>query len=293
MANGSPGSANTTKVEMEDNKGSARVLSVTEAAAHFGISTLRVRHRLRTGQLRGFRDNRGHWQVRLDDDIPAAAEDRPLDGQALTDMLTEELIEALDRIEDQETIIARLRVVVERQQKLLERLISRLEATPAPQAAASAPELSDRIRDTLDRLLALLETSLQQHAAANARAERFRAMMARAIELLEGIEPSVRAAARTGKLDADLTQAIDLGDRAIKHAELTTHHAVQLDTMLDRALAVAERNVESHRLTEQKLKSRDDLLVRSFKLIEAASTQLRGNRGKARRWLAFFSRREP
>jgi len=293
MAKSSPGSANTTKVEMEDNTETARALSVVEAAAHFGISTLRVRHRLRTGQLRGFRDNRGHWQVRLDDHIPAAEQDRPLDGQALTDMLTEELIEANDRIEDQEAIIKRLGVVVERQQKLLERIISQLETAPSPQAAAAAPESSDRIRVTLDRLLALLETSLQQHEAANARAERFRAMMARAIELLEEMEPNVRAAARAGKLDADLTQAIDLGDRALKHAELTTHHAAQLDTMLDRALAVAESNVENRRLTEQKLKKRDELLERSFNLIEAVSTQVRGNRGRARRWLAFFSRREP
>jgi hypothetical protein len=274
--------------ETEKRDNTVRVAGVAEAAAHFGISTLRVRHRLRTGMLRGFRDNRGHWQVYLDD-APATSEDRPLDGQALTDMLTEEVLEAKDRIEDQDVAIKRLHVIVERQQRLLERLIARFESVGSGDAD---PETIERVRRTLDRLLTLLETSLQQHEAANARAERFRAMMERAIQLLESVEPSLRETSAEGlKLVSAIDQAMDLGDRAMRQAELSTSHAARLDNMLDRALAIAETNVETHKLTEERLKSRDELLERSFNLIETASTRLQGGRAKTGSWFGLFPRR--
>lgn len=276
--------------ETEDRSSAARVAGVTEAAAYFGISTLRVRHRLRTGLLRGFRDNRGHWQVYLDA-IPDNGKDRPLDDQALTDMLTEELLEAKDRIEDQDTAIERLHRLVERQQKILEHVIARFETIGTSE---TAPDTIERVRKTLDRLLTLLlETSLRQHEAANARAGRFRAMMERAIQLLEAVEPSMRlATAESQKLaGTPLDQAIDLGDRATRQAELSTTHAARLDSMLDRALAVAETNVESHKMTEEWLKSRDELLERSFNLIEAASVRLQNSRTQKRGLLAFLSRR--
>lgn len=277
--------------ETEDRSSTARAAGVTEAATHFGISTLRVRHRLRTGLLRGFRDNRGHWQVYLDD-VPTGAEDRPLDGQALTDMLTDELLEAKDRIEDQDLAIKRLHRLVERQQKILEHVIARFETISTSE---TDPDTIERVRKTLDRLLTLLlETSLRQHETANARAERFRAMMEQAIQLLETIEPGMRlATAESQKLASTLDQAINLGDRATRQAELSTTHAARLDSMLDQALAVAETNVESHKLTEEWLKSRDELLERSFNLIEAASVRPQNSRAQKRGWLPFLSRRTP
>lgn len=274
--------------EVGNEDSAVRIAGVAEAAAHFGIPTLRVRHRLRTGLLRGFRDNRGHWQVYLGD-APARVEDRPLDGQALTDMLTEELLEAKDRIDDQDVAIKRLHQIVDRQQRLLERVIARFETIGA---GDSDPETIERVRRTLDRLLTLLETSLRQHEAANARAERFRAMMERAIQLLESVEPSLRETSAEGlKLVSAIDQAINLGDRAMRRAEMSTSHAARLDNMLDRALAIAETNVESHKLTEERLKSRDELLERSFNLIETASERLQTGRAQKSAWFTLFSRR--
>jgi hypothetical protein len=165
--------------EMESNTPPARTVGVAEAAEHFGISTLRVRHRLRTGALKGFRDNRGHWQVRLDSE-DALDGDQALDRDALADMLIEELLEAQDRVSEQEITIGRLRNIIERQQKILDGTIVRLEASSSAQTDTATVE---RLRKTLDRVIALLETSIGQQEAANSRSDRFRAMMARAIGL--------------------------------------------------------------------------------------------------------------
>jgi hypothetical protein len=278
-------SAEMTKTEMNDTESNARIVGVTEAAEHFGISTLRVRHRLRTGTLKGFRDNRGHWQVRLNDGATVGT-DRPLDGNALTDMLVEELLEAKDRIDEQDQVIKRLHRIVERQQKTLDQTLARLEALSAAQPT---PEATERLRKTLDRLVALLEASLAQHEAANARAERFRSMMARAIELLETLEPNARAAAlRNGKLSEKLGAAIDLGDRAVARAEASSDHAAHLDGMLERALAVAEQGVERQKQTELRLKTRDELLERSLSLIETAASRISQQDAVKRRWFALF-----
>lgn len=275
---------------MTDTASTARIVSVPEAAEHLGISTLRVRHRLRTGLLKGFRDNRGHWQVHLDGQS-SPAPDRPLDGDALTDMLVEELLEAKDRIDDQEQAINRLLAIIERQQKVLERAIARFEAPPPAQPEA---ETSTRVRGLLERLLGLLETSIAQNEAADTRTERFRAVLARAVDLLEKIEPGARAAEqRTDKLGDKLAAAIDLGERAIARAEASTHHAAQLDNMLERALVAAERNAERQQQTEQRLKARDELLERSLSLIESVSSRVSGRSAMRRRWFALFGWREP
>lgn len=282
-------SAEMMKTEMNDTESNPRIVGVTEAAEHFGISTLRVRHRLRTGVLKGFRDNRGHWQVLLDD-VSTSVTDRPLDGNALTDMLVEELLECKDRIDEQDQVIKRLHRIVERQQKTLDHTIARLEALSAAQPT---PEATERVRKTLDRLVALLEASLAQHEAANARAERFRSMMARAIELLEALEPNARAATlRNGKLSERLAEAIDFGDRAIARAEASTDHAAHLDGMLERALAVAEQGVERQKQTELRLKSRDELLERSLSLIETTSSRIGQQNAAKRRWFALFGWRD-
>lgn len=250
-------------------------VSVADAASHLGISTLRVRHRLRTGTLKGFCDNRGHWQVYLDT-APTSEPERPLDGSALTDMLVEELLEANDRIAEQDAAIKRLHGIVDRQQQTLDRIIGRLETLTASEAK---PERAERVRSTLKGLVELLEVVLARYAAAKADAGRFRAMTVRAIELLEGVELGRR---RNVELGDRLAAAIDVGTRAIERAELSTCHAMQLDMTLERVLALAEQNAERHRLTDQRLKRRDELLERSLAVMEAASQRL-GDCGFMRR----------
>jgi hypothetical protein len=278
------------KAENDRSDVAPRPVGVAEAAAHLGISTLRVRHHLKTGALKGYRDNRGHWQVRIDGGDVASGPSHELSPETLTDMLVDELLEAKDRIDEQDQAIDRLRGIVERQQKLLDRTLARLEALSA---ATPGTDTADRLRNTLDRVIALLETSLQQHEAANARAERFRGMMERAIQLLEKVEPEARtAAAHDGRIAGALDKAMDVGAKAVEHAEISTHHAAQLDGMLERALAVAEHNVQTQNETERRLAGRDALLERSFALIEQASARGRGGVAARRSLFAFFSRKK-
>lgn len=275
--------------EMEDsNTPPAGTVGVTEAAEHFGISTLRIRHRLRTGALKGFRDNRGHWQVRLDSEN-APDGDLALDRAALADMLIEELLEAQDRVSEQEITIGRLCNIIERQQKILDGTVARLEESSSAQTDAATVE---RLRKTLDRVIALLDMSIGQQEAANSRADRFRATMARAIELLEAFEPKAGAMSeRSNGAAQALDKAIDLGGRAIKHAETSSHHAAQLDGMLERALAVAEQKVEAQKVTEWRLARRDDLLERSLGVIETTSARFPDRRPSWRRLFSLFGRR--
>jgi len=273
--------------ETDGNIPPERTVGVAEAAEHFGISTLRIRHRLRTGALKGFRDNRGHWQVRLDrENWPEG--DKALDRDALADMLIEELLEAQDRASEQEVTIERLRNIIERQQTILDGTIARLEASSS---ARLDTETAERLSKTLDRAIALLETSIDQQERANSRADRFRAMMARAIDLLEMFEPKVGAMSERsiGAAEA-LDKAIDFGGRAIKHAETSSHHAARLDGMLERALAVAEQKVEAQNVTEQRLARRDELLERSLGLIETATSRAADKPPKRGWWLLLFGR---
>jgi hypothetical protein len=223
-----------------------RAVTVAEAAAHYGVSTLRIRHRLRTGALSGFHDNRNHWQVHLDT-ADIATSDRPLDRDALADMLVEELLEAKDRIDDQDQTIARLQALVDRQQRLLDRTVTRLESLPA-----SPPDsaLVGRLQKALDRALALLEA----------------------------VAPRVDAAeARSDRLGRTLKQALALGDQAIRRAETAANHATRLDAIVERALGEAEERKKTQESAELRLVRRDQLLDRALGLVERAALRLAGD----------------
>jgi uncharacterized coiled-coil protein SlyX len=228
--------------------------------------------------------------VRLDSE-GAPDGDQSLDRDALADMLIEELLEAQDRVSEQEATIERLCNIIARQQKMLDETVARLEASTSAQTDTAAVE---RLRKTLDRVMALLEASLSQQEEANSRADRFRVMMARAIELLETFEPRIGAVGATaGRSDGAaqaLDKAIDLGSRAIKHAESSSYHIAQLDSMLERALSVAEQKLEAQKVAEQRLVRRDELLERSLSLIESASAHFPDKRRK-RRWPFSLFRR--
>ncbi len=48
-------------------------VSIPDAAEQLGVSIDTVRRRVRQGKLRAERDDRGHWQVTLPDDVPMSA----------------------------------------------------------------------------------------------------------------------------------------------------------------------------------------------------------------------------
>ena len=154
-------------------------VSVAEAAAQLGLSTLKVRAHLHAGHLAGFRDNRGHWRVRLD-----GAALPPLQGAAderqINDLLLEELLELRDQHAAQEEAIGRLASLVERQQGLLEREVAEREA-----------DRGDALQPALTRALAVAEQALTRAEAEKARAEqRIQArdeLLERALGLMENM----------------------------------------------------------------------------------------------------------
>ncbi|HEY5208202.1 MAG TPA: hypothetical protein VIJ42_02035 [Stellaceae bacterium] len=265
---------------------SGRPIGVAEAAARLGISTLRVRHRLRTGALKGFRDNRGHWQVRIDGGEPAGG-DQPLNRDALADMLVEELLEAKDRIDDQDVAIKRLHALVARQQDLLDRTVARLEVTARPPTGGDGGKL----KQTLDRALAMLEAAFTRQEELTARAERFRAMMDRSLALLEKVAPGTPMAPQAdGRVAGTLDHAVDLADKALTRAETASHHAARLDGMLERALTIAEENSAGQQRAERRLTRHDELLERSLTLVEAAASRLVGDSAARRGVFSLFGR---
>lgn len=158
----------------------ADTVSVAEAAARLGLSTLKVRAHLHAGHLSGFRDNRGHWHVRLDvaalPTLTGAADDRQI-----IDLLLEEVLELRDQSAGQEETIARLAALVEKQQAMLERAL----------AAREAARPDDALQPALTRALALAEQALTRAEAERARAEqRIRArdvLLERALGLMESM----------------------------------------------------------------------------------------------------------
>jgi hypothetical protein len=271
--------------EKHGNDWSGRAVGVAEAAARLGISTLRVRHRLRTGSLKGFRDNRGHWQVRVDGpNMPG--NEQPLDRDALIDMLVEELLEAKDRADEQAGAIKRLHAIIVRQQELLDRAVARLEA---PSAGQADPRSADKLTKALDRALAMLETSLARQEELTVRADRFRAMMERSLALLETVAPGA-APADGGRMAGTLEQAFGVANKALARAEASSHHAARLDGMVERALSIAEENAESQKRAEQRVARRDALLERTLGVVEGASSRLQGDGTSRRRVFSFLNR---
>jgi hypothetical protein len=111
--------------------------------------------------------------------------------------------------------------------------------------------------------------------------------------MLETVEPTARAAVlRSAQLSDKLAAAVDLSDRAVGRAEISTGHARQLDNMLERALVVAEQNAEHRRVTEQRLKSRDQLLERSINVMEKALSRVGVRKVLRRPWFALFGWRD-
>ncbi|HET9018550.1 MAG TPA: hypothetical protein VFN46_03130 [Acetobacteraceae bacterium] len=159
-------------------------MSVAEAAAQLGMSTLRLRAHLHAGHLDAYRDNRGQWRVHLDGRALPALPEAP-DERRINELLVEELLELREAQAAQEETIGRLTALAQRQQELLARAVERAEANDA----AAGP--------ALERALRLAEQAVSRAEAETARAEgRIRArdaLLERALRLLEGLVREVES----------------------------------------------------------------------------------------------------
>ena len=157
-------------------------MSVADAAAQLGMSTLRLRAHLHAGHLDAYRDNRGQWRVHLDGRALPALPESP-DERRINELLVEELLELREAQAAQEETIGRLTALAQRQQELLARAVDQAEA------AETGP--------ALERALRLAEQAVSRAEAETARAEgRIRArdaLLERALRLLEGLVREVES----------------------------------------------------------------------------------------------------
>ena len=236
-------------------------LSVPEAAERLGISTVRVRQYIRSGQLQGFRDNRGHWRV-----VPPLSSRERLAAEAggelseadAVDLLVDEILELRDSLAERESRLARLDTLVERQQAALDRAVMladqlRGERDAALDRAAAKEAESERLKALLDRTLAQLDAALarldaegRKHQAALAAIERGLAVLDRTTERMAlDSEARQRLEAMLADATARLEALID--DKAASAALLARREAT-----LERALGLLERMTEADRLAKQR-----------------------------------------
>ncbi len=138
---------------------STTYLTVEEAAERLGVSSVRVRLWIREKRVEATLDNRGCWRVRLDHDprdvppVPISSSD------AAVDILIDEIMELRQALAEQKQASERLQVLVERQQEVLERAVTRAETDRAARQDAKAK--SDRLEGGLQRAMDLADTALR------------------------------------------------------------------------------------------------------------------------------------
>jgi excisionase family DNA binding protein len=252
-------------------------LSVREAAERLGISTVRVRQYLRSGQLRGFRDNRGHWRV-----VPplqsrerlAAEAGAELSESDAVDLLVDEILELRDTLNEREERLARLDTVVERQQSALDRAMSQVSELRAERdaalARASAGEAeSERLRELLARTLERLEDALARLAAEDSRHKSALATLDRALSLLDTTTQRIALERETRlkleKMLAEATARLELmvDDKAASAALIARREAT-----LERALGLLERMTEADRIAKERQAANQGLITRVMRRLE-------------------------
>ena len=135
-------------------------LTIGQVAERLGTSRLRVREALAAGVLTGYRNNQGQWLVDLET-LPAslgATREETLAPDRLIELLFDEVEELQATIEERETTIAQLTVLVERQGAALDRAMALAERRGGDGDPAQIRALSE----TSERALALLESALDR-----------------------------------------------------------------------------------------------------------------------------------
>ncbi len=252
-------------------------LSVREAAERLGISTVRVRQYVRSGQLRGFRDNRGHWRI-----VPPLQSRERLAAEAGTelsesdavDLLVDEILELRDTLGEREERVNRLDALAERQQTALDRAVRELNQAQAERDAALARATSSesegkRLSALLARTLEQLEQALARLAAEDKSHRAALATLDRALVLLDStaqrfaIERETRLKLETMLAEATAKLQVMVEDKAASTALISRREAT-----LERALGLLERLTEADRLAKERAAANQGLFTRVMRRLE-------------------------
>ena len=254
-------------------------LSVREAAERLGISTVRVRQYIRSGQLRGFRDNRSHWRVMppLHSRERLAAEaGAELSESDAVDLLVDEILELRDTLGEREERLAQVDALAERQQAALDRAIKTLNGVQAERdaalarAAASEAEAA-RLRELLARTLDRLEEALARMASEDKQHRSVLTTLDRALTLLDSAtealshERELRGRVETLLAEATARLEVMVADKSTSATLIARREAT-----LERALGLLERLTEADRLAKERQAINQGMLNRVMRRLEGS-----------------------
>jgi excisionase family DNA binding protein len=252
-------------------------LSVLEAAERLGISTVRVRQYIRSGKLRGFRNNRGHWRV-----VPplqsreqlAAEAGAELSESDAVDLLVDEILELKDTLAEREERLTRLDSLIARQQQAFDRAISerndvRAERDAALVRAAASEGESGRLRELLGRTLDRLEEALARLTDADKRHRSALTTLDRALTVLDSTSQRFALERETRlKFEALLAAAaIDL-QRSVEDKAASAALIARREATLERTFGLLERMIENGRLAKERQAANQGLFSRVMRRLE-------------------------
>lgn len=252
-------------------------LSVSEAAERLGISTVRVRQYVRAGQLRGFRDNRGHWRI-----VPplqsrerlAADAGAELSESDAVDLLVDEILELRDIAGEREERLTRLDALAGRQQSALDRAVKELNEVQAERDAALArakasESENERLNVLLTRTLERLEEALARLAADDTKHRAVLATLDRALTLLDTATESLTLERETRvRLETMLAEAAAKLDVLVEDKSVSAALIARREATLERALGLLERMTEADRLAKERQAINQGLLNRVMRRLE-------------------------
>ncbi|MHB1104369.1 MAG: hypothetical protein ACYC0C_16660 [Devosia sp.] len=159
-------------------------LSLDEAAERLGVSRLRVREAVAQGILLGAKDNRGHLRVDLGGGFLDRTDGVRADPVQLINALFDEIEELQDKVGDSEALTARLSVLVERQQSLLERLTTDGAYVGEGKSAANIEGLAN----TANKALLLLERATMNLEDSHDESRRLGGLLDKSLTAAESME---------------------------------------------------------------------------------------------------------
>jgi hypothetical protein len=222
-------------------KGSENWVSLEEAARQLGVSRLRIREAIAAEQLSARRDNRGFWQVSLDNDfdVKGNIESERLDPEALVELLFDEIEEVNLILADRDASLERLNAVASRQQEMIARALSLAEAPSADRPSADR----DRLAEINDRMSRLIETTLEKLASRDGDIVKLTGLLDRALTTISGLESELQRQAGLAERQKGLFERLfALADASLERFEKSEGRSRGLIDRLRGRLAGGSRN---------------------------------------------------
>jgi len=273
------------------NELSFQFMPVGEAAAHLGISRLRLREAIARGVVPARRDNEGRMRVDLSaapEDLSGGAAEPDVDPAALLDSLFDEVEELQAQLGTRDDEISRMETLLGRQAEALDRAGEALEASE---------KNSVRFAELLEGAFALLkaQTELREAGADAADLSKLDAMLARSFGLLDGMADELQTSREdNARLAALLARAMTLAETTdtVSRTEVAglTQAADKAMALLERACAEGEENRRASQELSGLLTRALDAGTRLERTLEERDAAIREKEGLVEKLLSMSER---